>query len=262
MSHYDTLEVSHKASAETIRAAYKSLMQRYHPDRNIGDAEATARAVSIQQAYEVLSDTDKRAAYDLGHEPLPSPAIPRHPPSPVLERETPMFSSTLLMMAIVIAAGAMGGYLMRDKPQPVQIKPTLDSGHGLAQTPGRMFDLIDDVEVIPLLGADAYRTFTGHTIAIPKLQIVIGKEDETRMNEFILIHIDDLKQQLRDALSQIPYETLLKDTAQEYIKARAKEVLNEYILRTSASSPLPDVQVAPMRGSISKVLLPESFDVK
>ncbi|MBU1214001.1 MAG: J domain-containing protein [Gammaproteobacteria bacterium] len=262
MSHYDTLEVSPNASAETIRAAYKSLMQRYHPDRNLEDAGATERAVSIQHAYEVLSDPGKRAAYDLGREPPLSPSAYRQAPSPVPEQETPLFSSMLLVMSFVVVAGVMGGYLMRDTPQPVQIKPATDSVHAPAQTQSRMFDLIDDVEVIPLLGDDAFRTFTGHTLAIPKLQIVIGQEDETRMREFILIHTDDLKQQLRDALSGIPYETLLKDTAEEYIKARVKEVLNEYILLASAVSPLPDVQIVPLRGNIVKVLLPDSFDVK
>lgn len=64
MNHYETLEVSPSASPEVIRAAYKSLMQRYHPDRNPGDATAAARATRVVQAYEVLSDAAQRAAYD------------------------------------------------------------------------------------------------------------------------------------------------------------------------------------------------------
>jgi curved DNA-binding protein CbpA len=55
-NHYDTLEVHPRASQEVIRAAYRSLMQRYHPDRNPGDVAAAARAASIAQAYDVLSD--------------------------------------------------------------------------------------------------------------------------------------------------------------------------------------------------------------
>lgn len=64
-SHYDALEVSRNASPEVIKAAYKSLMQRYHPDRNPEDAQAAERSIRVSQAYEILSDAGKRAAYDL-----------------------------------------------------------------------------------------------------------------------------------------------------------------------------------------------------
>lgn len=66
MSHYDTLEVVPHASAETIRAAYRSLMQRHHPDKHPGDAAMAARAAQLTQAYEVLSEPARRAAYDQG----------------------------------------------------------------------------------------------------------------------------------------------------------------------------------------------------
>lgn len=64
MTHYDTLEVSQKASLETIKAAYKSLMQRYHPDRNPGDPVAADLALRINNAYSVLFDPEARASYD------------------------------------------------------------------------------------------------------------------------------------------------------------------------------------------------------
>lgn len=265
MSHYDTLEVSNKASAETIRAAYKSLMQRYHPDRNIGDAEATARAVSIQQAYEVLSDADKRAVYDLGLERMRMPdSQPAARPAPrsVPESETAMFSPASIGMVVIVLAGVVAGYLMRDQPRPVSMEAPLSSEQGMPQTSSRVIDLIDEVEVIPLLKDDEYRTFTGHTLAIPRMKIVIGRGEEERSREFILTHSENLRQQVRDALSQIPYETLLQDTGEEYIKARAKEVLNEYIRLTSAISTLPDVTLTPLLGSVEKVMLPDSFDVK
>ena len=64
VSHYEVLEVGESASPEVIKAAYKSLMQRYHPDRNPGDAGAAERCVRIAQAYAVISDAGKRAYYD------------------------------------------------------------------------------------------------------------------------------------------------------------------------------------------------------
>jgi hypothetical protein len=64
MNHYDTLEVSAKASPAVIKAAYKSLVQRYHPDKNSNDSDSAQRTSVLVQAYEVLSDPARRAAYD------------------------------------------------------------------------------------------------------------------------------------------------------------------------------------------------------
>lgn len=64
MTLYDILEVSQTASFETIRAAYRSLSQRYHPDKNPGDEEAAARMQQINMAFSILSSPETRAAYD------------------------------------------------------------------------------------------------------------------------------------------------------------------------------------------------------
>jgi curved DNA-binding protein CbpA len=61
---YEILEVSSKASQEVIRAAYKTLMQRYHPDKNAHDPTNAQRIQAIRMAYDILSDTVKRKSYD------------------------------------------------------------------------------------------------------------------------------------------------------------------------------------------------------
>jgi molecular chaperone DnaJ len=61
---YDTLGVKKGASADEIKKAYRKLAAKYHPDRNPGDASAEERFKEVQNAYDVLSDTDKRAQYD------------------------------------------------------------------------------------------------------------------------------------------------------------------------------------------------------
>jgi molecular chaperone DnaJ len=63
---YRVLGVDRKASADEIKKAYRKLARQYHPDRNGGDAQAEERFKEIQQAYDVLSDADKRKAYDAG----------------------------------------------------------------------------------------------------------------------------------------------------------------------------------------------------
>ena len=66
--YYESLGVEKSASADEIKKAYKKLALKYHPDRNPGDQEAIEKFKEAAAAYDVLSDTDKRARYDrFGH---------------------------------------------------------------------------------------------------------------------------------------------------------------------------------------------------
>lgn len=71
--YYELLGVSGSASADEIKKAYRKLAMKYHPDRNQDNTEAEEMFKSISEAYEVLSDTNKRQQYDrFGHEGLKS----------------------------------------------------------------------------------------------------------------------------------------------------------------------------------------------
>jgi molecular chaperone DnaJ len=61
---YDTLGVKKGASADEIKKAYRKLAAQYHPDKNPGDASAEEKFKEVQNAYDVLSDQEKRKQYD------------------------------------------------------------------------------------------------------------------------------------------------------------------------------------------------------
>jgi curved DNA-binding protein len=62
--YYRTLGVSKSATEKEIKSAYRKLAQKYHPDRNPGDKRAEDKFKEINEAYEVLGDSQKRAKYD------------------------------------------------------------------------------------------------------------------------------------------------------------------------------------------------------
>ncbi|MGC2422211.1 MAG: J domain-containing protein [Candidatus Acidiferrales bacterium] len=71
--YYELLGVARKASAKDIRAAYRKLARKYHPDLNPGDKSAEEKFKQIQEAYENLSDTKKRQMYDQFGFDVPGP---------------------------------------------------------------------------------------------------------------------------------------------------------------------------------------------
>jgi len=76
--YYEVLGVPRNASDAEIKKAYRRLALKYHPDKNPGDKEAERRFKELAEAYEVLSDAEKRRKYDLyGHDGLRSMGGPR-----------------------------------------------------------------------------------------------------------------------------------------------------------------------------------------
>ena len=66
--YYEVMGVPKNATEDEIKKAYRKLAKKYHPDLNPGDKEAEAKFKEVNEAYEVLSDKDKKARYDqFGH---------------------------------------------------------------------------------------------------------------------------------------------------------------------------------------------------
>ena len=78
--YYETLGVNRNASAEEMKKAYRKLAMTYHPDRNPDDEKAEQKFKEISEAYDILKDDEKRAAYDrFGHAAFENVAAGAHP---------------------------------------------------------------------------------------------------------------------------------------------------------------------------------------
>ncbi|HAJ44956.1 MAG TPA: molecular chaperone DnaJ, partial [Alphaproteobacteria bacterium] len=62
--YYEVLGVARNASADDMKSAFRKKAKELHPDRNPGDAQAEKNFKELNEAYEVLKDDQKRAAYD------------------------------------------------------------------------------------------------------------------------------------------------------------------------------------------------------
>ena len=77
-THYDNLKVTRNAPPEVIRAAYKTLCQKFHPDRNPGNENAKKTFLLIRTAYETLSDPEKRRQHDAWIASVESETTPKN----------------------------------------------------------------------------------------------------------------------------------------------------------------------------------------
>src|ERR1051326_8788706 len=62
--YYEVLGLQRSATLDDIKKAYRKLAAKYHPDKNPGDASAEEKFKEVQNAYDTLSDADKRKQYD------------------------------------------------------------------------------------------------------------------------------------------------------------------------------------------------------
>ncbi len=150
MTHYDTLEISPRASAEVVKAAYRSLIQRCHPDRHPDDPAAAQRAAALTAAYDVLSDGERRAAYDRTLAAASRPAMgmdaeratrgPRPtrraaPPQPRGAFTAP--AKAVAMAVATLAVAALAAWLALRQPPPAAPLPELREMRELRQALAR-----------------------------------------------------------------------------------------------------------------------------
>lgn len=108
-TYYDILKVSRRAAPDGVRAAYRRLAQKYHPDKLPGNADAVRVMAMLNEAYGVLSDPDRRAHYDrrIEGERTQARRAGRRLSSRIEVREA-RWPWALLFATVAFSAGAVG----------------------------------------------------------------------------------------------------------------------------------------------------------
>lgn len=124
-THYDVLQVSRRSEQADLRAAYRRMAQRYHPDKLGGSRDAERVMAALNEAYAVLSDPERRAAYDRQIELY---ALPRRRISElrIKDKAWPwwLLFATISFCALAIGTSLYHGYSRHGHAAPVLRAPS------------------------------------------------------------------------------------------------------------------------------------------
>ena len=300
MTHYDLLEVSPKASIEVVRAAYKSLMQRHHPDKNGNASEATKQASQIAQAYAVLSDPQRRCAYDetLQRQAATTPSANSaaqgaashglqsgHPGvatgwrnwyAPVLIMFIILAGGTLLLLTQERALGRASGAQARQSPAAplvgldVAVKaPRAGDALGTERSSAKADELqartisafIIDLS-IDLPPLDSVPAGALHVLHIPNIGLRVWASEPQRWLQSMQEQRAVIIQRLLLTLAKAPYAELIKADGERYLSRMIEDVVIEAIGLGQLAQP-PGAGALTQDASVPvQALLPLSFSVR
>jgi len=286
MNYYEILEVSPNASPEVLRAAYKSLIQRYHPDRNPGNRQAAERSQAVVQAYQVLSDAGRRAAYDFE---LRRQSEIRNNLRSSTREAVPQASATAAprsahrlfwLVTAVIALSLWYAWPAAQKGQPVAgaAKDDMSLPAGAPpdaeQAPGGQAGRAPASRTIPHYvenlrvslaapgkPADATSANASYVLSIKSIGVVVGAFDGDKFVAFLERNKEYIGRRLAEKLAGADYE-LLVNGRERYLKRLILDSLGEITnTHRSEKSALPGAASAARYGA-EAILLPDSFVVE
>jgi curved DNA-binding protein CbpA len=282
MNYYEILEVSPKASQGVIKAAYKSLMQRYHPDRNPGNAEAAEHSALVVQAYEVLSDTGRRVAYDselksqLDNLNTIQNRVRNTIASASLDEKEYeghwllwlLIAALILILWFVFSPSSknqsvgaeskstsslLGILQPNSQPNSANIYATPISTRTI---PAYLKDLNVDLDIPARPSVKS-----GFVLSIQTIGVVAGTFDSGKFMSFMEDNKEYIGQKLAEKLASARYDMLIKQNGDQYLKRVILDAIGE-ITNTSRLEALPSSGNEPHShyGAVD-ILLPDSFMV-
>lgn len=280
MNCYEILEVSPNASPAVIKAAFKSLMQRYHPDRNPGDVHIAEHASQVVQAYEVLSDPAKRAAYDLTLSQQPAaPQVAsreaRYAVAPEEDKHRTIYWIVWMLIGLTIAASMLVLFLTKNQhaPEPaiVQEVTAASAASEVARTLP-LFLVRLNIHLLSLKkpSGDAGNTSdvaqeisedSGYVLAIPVLGVKVGTFDSLKVIRHLEANETYIRQKLELKLAKADYDELAKIGGEQYLKNMILDAIDEASGTNRHEDYPASPGEAPGRYGVVEALLPESFAV-
>lgn len=292
MSYYDTLEVSPHASPEVIRAAYKSLMQRFHPDKNPGNSALAQRAALITLAYDTLSDPGKRSAYDHSLRAArqadiapPRGAASRPVSAPLTSQLTTRRNTFITffwgVVLVIVVAGGFSLWLLKSnafKSTAIQNRQaSLNRNTGSTPPPNPDADMPRQTARADLLavrlGSSMRVLMTGiatdparvYTLTIPALVVHVGHSDAGRFARYLDQQGDAVQAQLAQRLAAAQPEELASASGEQYLRKLIFEALAD-ITGTDAANLAAQQRAKPsapeaalQRYGVVAVSLPNGF---
>ena len=285
MNYYELLEVSPNASKEVLRAAYKSLMQRHHPDKHQADSAMASRAALIAQAYGVLSDAGQRAAYDAQlKQAAVRPALPtgytvprpRRPAAPA-----PTSNGYLWLLAIVIlaAGGLMWSLSSKKKPAPPSATAVLLTGAPAlpdkphSAEPAKTSPAATEVRKLSLLGSELRVVLAStepladgvessrHILSIPAVTVEIGNIESDKFASLLTQHQDEVIQKLSEKLAYASYAEL-RIEGDKFLNRFIADALRDITGTQGLGDKANAGSLDPNRYGVVAVSLPASFSLR
>lgn len=263
MNYYELLEVSPKASDAVIRAAYKSLMQRYHPDKNAGSADAAERAVLVVRAYEILSDADKRSAYDLELKRQAPRQIATHTGTRAPQGNRRFWPLALVLGAAIVFSWGTATVFKATRSPPkelaVQTSKASTEGTQIAESnsiPAFIISL--NVTLADSSGNGA----TPHALSIPIIDLGVGGRDPGLAIKHLNNTSELIREKLQENLATAKYEELIKPDGERYLTSL---ILATVTNATGTADPADEAlrqQPDRDRYGAVEVVLPRSYSVR
>lgn len=260
LNYYEILEVARNASPAVIRAAYKTLMQRCHPDKRRNSDADQEQVLLIRRAYDVLSDPDRRRAYDelLAAETRSKQGEPHQPPATVASTNDKVpNSSSAIGGAILIAAGTIlavvlmlelsdSGLAPSSRPldsspnegadsaavSVVQATELNGSDDASPLSPyGYWWGTIDPARRLPNF-AESFRVALDphHELVIPVISLAVAEPLSAEVLEKIRDHRESLIEEIRNSLSRTRYSTFVGINAEQELQWRVRAAIENVVV--------------------------------